>query len=142
MANRSLTAATSNIRIATHPGGEIDLMLVVSEAVFQGSSYKKVFWKYAVILQENENAKLHSNFIQITLPHGCSVNLMHIFRTVFLQKHLWATASIVFFLYFYLTVFKRNKWYLQLSNFFDGFWLVFLATFLIEEKSMFFPDLS
>ena len=28
--------------------------------------------------------KLQSNFIKITLPHGCSpVNLLHIFRTAF-----------------------------------------------------------
>ena len=31
--------------------------------------------------------KLQSNFIEITLPHGCSpVNLLHIFRTTFHKK--------------------------------------------------------
>ena len=49
-----------------------------------------MFWKYAAYLQENTHAevrfqlKFQSNFIEITLWHGCSpVNLMHIFRTPF-----------------------------------------------------------
>ena len=38
--------------------------------------------------------KLHSNFIEITLWHGCSlINLLHILRTPFLKKHLWMAAS-------------------------------------------------
>ena len=141
-ANRYLTVATSTIIIATRPGGELDLILVVSEVVFQGSSYKKVFWKYAANLQENENVKLNSNFIEISLQHGCSINLMHIIRAVFYKNTSGWLLPKIFFLYFYLTVFKRNKWYLQLSNFFGGFWLIFLATFFIEGKSMFFPVLG
>ena len=38
--------------------------------------------------------KLQSNFIEITLRHRCSlVNLLHIFRTPFLKKHIWLFAS-------------------------------------------------
>ena len=38
--------------------------------------------------------KLQSNFIEITLRHGCSpVNLLHIFKTPFFTEHLRATTS-------------------------------------------------
>ena len=59
------------------------------EAAIRRCSLKKVFGKYAANLQENIHAeviliKLHSNFIEIALWHGCSrVNLLHIFRTLF-----------------------------------------------------------
>ena len=48
-----------------------------------------MFWKYAANLQENTHAEVRfqSNFIEITLRHGCSpVNLLHIFRTAFLKN--------------------------------------------------------
>ena len=86
MPNRYLIAEISNIRIVIQTGGEFDLMMVVSEAVFQENSYKKGFLKHAVNLQEKENAKLHSNFIEITLHHGCSINLMHIFKIIFYKN--------------------------------------------------------
>ena len=50
---------------------------------------EKVFWKYAASLYENPcrsaiSIKLQSNFIEITIRHGCSlVNFMRIFRTPF-----------------------------------------------------------
>ena len=53
---------------------------------------KKVFLNYAADLQENTHAKvilikLLSNFIDITLWHGCSpVNLLHVFRTPFYEN--------------------------------------------------------
>ena len=38
------------------------------------------------------------NFIEIALRHGYSlVNLQHIFGTVFLGKHLWSTASVIWY---------------------------------------------
>ena len=44
--------------------------------------------EYAVNLQEKTHVELQSNFIEeITLWHGCSVNLLHIFRT-FLKADL------------------------------------------------------
>ena len=44
--------------------------------------YKKSSYKYFI-----ENSILQSNFIEITLPHECSpVNLLHIFRTLFLKN--------------------------------------------------------
>ena len=63
--------------------------LLYTEAALQRCSCKKVFWKYAAKLQEHPcwsviSMKLKSNFIEITLRHGCSpVNLLHIFRTSF-----------------------------------------------------------
>ena len=62
-----------------------------SEAATQMCSYEKVFWKYAANLQENTHPcrsviliKLQSNFIEITLRHGCSsVKLLHVSRTPF-----------------------------------------------------------
>ena len=58
------------------------------EAATWGCSYEKVFWRYAANLQENTQSvisiKLQSNFIEITLGHGCSpVNLLHMFRIPF-----------------------------------------------------------
>ena len=45
---------------------------------------------------------LLSQFIEITLRHGCSpVNKLHIFRTTFFKKHLRTAASE---LYFYPTL--------------------------------------
>ena len=65
----------------------------MSEAAVQRCSYEKVFWKYETNLQENTHAekwisiKLQSNFIEITLQHGCSpANLLHLFRTRFLEN--------------------------------------------------------
>ena len=56
-------------------------------------SWEKVFWKNAANLQENAHTEvtlLQSNFIKITLWHGCSpVNLLHIFRTLFFSEYLW-----------------------------------------------------
>ena len=44
--------------------------------------------------QINRRTLMRSNFIEITLRHGCSpVNLPHIFRTSFPKKHLWKDAS-------------------------------------------------
>ena len=41
--------------------------------------------------------KLKSIFIENTLRHGCSpVNLLHIFRPSFPNKHLWRAASAHF----------------------------------------------
>ena len=38
--------------------------------------------------------KLQSNFVEITLRHGCCpVNLLHIFRTPFSNEHLWVATS-------------------------------------------------
>ena len=46
-----------------------------------------MFWKYAANLLENTH--LQSNFIEIASRHGCSpVNLLHIFRTLFLETPL------------------------------------------------------
>ena len=37
--------------------------------------------------------KLHCNFTEITLRHGCSpVNLHYIFRTPFFREHIWVAA--------------------------------------------------
>ena len=55
---------------------------------------KKVFWKYAANVFTGKHPyrsaisiKLQSNFIEITLWHGCSsVNLQHIFRISFLKN--------------------------------------------------------
>ena len=57
--------------------------------VFLGKGVMKIFFKFtgehpcrSVI-----SIKLQSNFIEITLPHGCSpVNSLHIFRTPFLKN--------------------------------------------------------
>ena len=77
-----------------------------SEAALQRCSLEKVFWKYEANLQEWTHAEvwfpwsckedpcrnmisinLPSNFIEITLWHGCSpVNLLHIFRTPFCRN--------------------------------------------------------
>ena len=45
--------------------------------------------------QSEISTKLQSNFIEITLRHGCSpVNLLHIFRTPFSKnEYLWVAAS-------------------------------------------------
>ena len=65
----------------------IELTIECAEAVLQRCSYKKLFWKYAVNLQENTHAEAQCNFIEIALWHGCSpVNLLHIFRTPFLKN--------------------------------------------------------
>ena len=54
--------------------------MVDSFSVMFRSSRPEVLWKYTANLQE-------SNFIKITLRHGCSpVNLLHIFRTRFPGK--------------------------------------------------------
>ena len=55
---------------------------------FNKAAKKKVFWKYAANIQENTHAEvLQSNFIEITLRHGCSLaNLLHILRTPFLKN--------------------------------------------------------
>ena len=46
--------------------------------------------------------KLQSNFIQITLQHRCSpVNLLHIFRTLFLKNTIW---GLLLFLSAYFSV--------------------------------------
>ena len=48
--------------------------------VFLGKGVRK----FAPNLQENNHAEVRSNFIEITLRHGCSpVNWLHIFRTPF-----------------------------------------------------------
>ena len=48
----------------------------------------KVFWKYSGNLQENAHLELLCSFIEITLPHGCSlVNLLHIFRACFYRNN-------------------------------------------------------
>ena len=40
---------------------------------------------------------LQSNFIEITFRHGCTINLLLIFRTSFPKNtHVWTTASEVF----------------------------------------------
>ena len=37
---------------------------------------------------------LQSNFIEISLRHGCSpINLLDTFQNTFLQEHLWRAAS-------------------------------------------------
>ena len=61
-----------------------------SKAAGQKCYWEKVFWKYAVNLQENTpcqsviSIKLLWNFIEIALRHGCSpAPLLHIFRTPF-----------------------------------------------------------
>ena len=62
------------------------ILFCQTEAVVQGCSYKKLFWKYAVYLQENTHAEVRfqSNFIEISLWYGCYPgNLLHIFRTPF-----------------------------------------------------------
>ena len=60
----------------------------ISEAAIQRCSYKKVFRKYAANLQKNIHVELWvSNFIEIALQHGCfPVNLLHIFKTLFLKN--------------------------------------------------------
>ena len=48
---------------------------------------RKEFWKYAANLQKNAYA-------EITLQHECSpVDSLHVFRTPFLEEHLWTAAS-------------------------------------------------
>ena len=57
------------------------------EAGTQRCSEKKVLWKYATNLQENNLAEVQSSFIEINLWHPCSLeNLLHIFRTPFLKN--------------------------------------------------------
>ena len=44
-------------------------------------------------------SKVDSNFVEITLSHGCSpVNLLHICRTA-VDEHLWALFLQIFFRY-------------------------------------------
>ena len=58
-----------------------------------------------VALQLHWNTLRHSNFDEITLPHGCSlVNLLHIFRTPFTKNtsggfwiHLWELYTLICF---------------------------------------------
>ena len=61
---------------------------------FYIKTYKVTFWKYSYNRLNNGYVKkvlltltLQSNFIEITLRHGCSrVNLLHIFRAPFLKN--------------------------------------------------------
>ena len=73
--------------------GKINLNYDYLEAAIERCSQKKMFWKYAANSQEKRpcrskiSIKLESNFIEITLGHGCSpVNLLHIFRAPFLKN--------------------------------------------------------
>ena len=62
------------------------ILFCQTEAAVQGCSYKKLFWKYALYLQENTHAEVRfqNNFNEITLWYGCYPgNLLHIFRTPF-----------------------------------------------------------
>ena len=56
----------------------------------------------SAISRKNTYAEVQSNFIEITLWHGCSpVNLLHIFRTPFLKntcEWLLQTPRLIFFL--------------------------------------------
>ena len=43
----------------------------------------------------NLSIKLFCNFNEITIQHGCSLEiLLHNFRASFTEKHLWRTASV------------------------------------------------
>ena len=57
--------------------------------VFLGRGVQKICSKFTGehLRRSTISTKLQSNFIEITLPHGCSpVNLLHIFRTPFLKN--------------------------------------------------------
>ena len=81
-----------------------------SPEVFLGKGVLKICGKFTREHPRRNpvSIKLHSNFIEITLLHGCSpVNLLHIFRTPFprntsgwllLQQLMIASNSLCFFL--------------------------------------------
>ena len=91
--------------------------LIFPEAATQRCSYEKVFRKYVANLQEDTHAEVQSNFIEITLRHGCSpVNLLHIFKTPFPRN-----TSGWLLLFFFSTLNYANKKYQNV--FFPTTWL-------------------
>ena len=58
------------------------------QEVFLGKSVLKICSKFTgeYPCRSVISIKLHSNFIEISLRHGCSVNLLHILRTPFLKN--------------------------------------------------------
>ena len=65
------------------------MLVVLPEAALHRCSYKKLFWKYAANLQENNGVVFNkvAIFIEITLPHVCfPLNLLYIFRTPFYKN--------------------------------------------------------
>ena len=53
--------------------------MLCTEAATQRCSWEKMFWKYAINLQENTHAEVLCNFIEIALRHGCSPIICCIF---------------------------------------------------------------
>ena len=67
------------------------------------SSYPKVFLGKGVL----KIYVLKSNFIEITLQHGCSsVNLLHVFRTAFLKN---TSGQLILVLLLVFTVIPKYK---------------------------------
>ena len=56
--------------------------------MFLGNGVLKIYSKFTREHPRRSviSIKLGSNFIEITLRHGCSINLLHIFRTPFLKN--------------------------------------------------------
>ena len=92
-----------------------------AEAATQRCSWEKVFWKYAANLLENTHAevwfqiKLYSNFFEITLRHGCSVNLLLIFRTPFPRNtsELLPLKMLQYFSFCYPDSFTMKHWWIS-----------------------------
>ena len=60
----------------------LTIVIKQTDVALQRCCEEKMFWKYAINLQENFGVALQLYWI--TLGHGCSsVNLLHIFRTLF-----------------------------------------------------------
>ena len=77
------------------------------------------------------NNKLQSNFIEITLPCGCSpVNLLHIFRAPFRKN-----SSVCLLLTFYISIYRA--WIPFRMKIFLQFWihmnLVYITTEIYEK---------
>ena len=85
-----------------------------TEAALHRCFYKKMFWKYAVDLQENNHDKVRSHF-----SHFCSpVNLLHIFRTPFHKNTSGVATSkdedIILGVAWYVMKVRYNIYYLQI----------------------------
>ena len=104
--------------------------------------------------------KLFCSFTEITLRHGCSVNLLHIFRTHFtkntsgwllltnLMTLSWSLLTVVFWFFFLKIQVMGQKWYCNWSIFFFRNVVIFLAlhfyfsVYIFTEFRQMFLELS
>ena len=64
--------------------------MVLNEPPEHDALYLLVIKSFSIHAESMILIKLQSNFIEITLQHGCCpVNLLHIFK-----EHLWTAASV------------------------------------------------